>query len=439
MTRRQGPILETTIDVEDSAAVDLEPWLRENLSAYRSDAGIEDVQLFLSASVDRTSHIAQFSFESEEALDEFMAGRLSALENDIDEAADGAATHSSRVLKEDRSQNIPGDDTCLNCDTPLRGQYCAQCGQRSQSRLISLWELITDAFGDLFELDSRLWKTLGPLLVRPGRLTADYLQGKRARFMPPFRTYLVLSLLFFVVAFFDPREDLAILYADESIPEQAAGAEGSAALTDSETESVATPGGEEEVEANDEPEFNVTIGGEPIEEGSCQIDDEDMADIPAWLRSRLTKQRLIHICETASIDDGQQLLENVLDNIPAALIVLLPFMAFALKALYPLSRRFYVEHLLFFVHFHAFFFLLLTLQILWVRTIAMLGLNTAIGVIPVIVSSFYIPIYLFKSMRRVYGQGFLLTLLKYAVLLAVYAIGFSLTMLGAFAIAAFSI
>ena len=167
--------------------------------------------------------------------------------------------------------------------------------------------------------------------------------------------------------------------------------------------------------------------------------DEDMADVPAWLRSRLTKQRLTHICEQASLDDGQQLLENVLDNIPAALIVLLPLMAFALKALYPLSRRYYVEHLLFFVHFHAFFFLILTLQILWLRLIGVLGVNEAIGVLPVIVSSFYIPVYLFKSMRRVYGQGFLLTLVKYLALLAVYAVGFSLIMFGAFAIAAFSI
>ncbi|MDJ0916387.1 MAG: DUF3667 domain-containing protein [Woeseiaceae bacterium] len=422
MTRRQGPILETAIVVDNEAAVELEAWLADYLSAYRSDAGIVDVQLFTAAAEERSSYVAQFSFESDEAIDEFMAGRLASLERDIDDAAaDEAISHSTRVLREDRSQNIPGEDFCLNCGAPLRGQYCAQCGQRSQSRLISLWELISDAFGDLFELDSRLWKTLGPLLIRPGRLTADYLQGKRARFMPPFRTYLVLSLLFFVVAFFDPREDLAILYVDESVPEQSAGA------------------GENSDASEEEPDFNVTVGGDPVGEGNCQIDDEDMADIPSWLRSRLTKQRLTHICEKATMDDGQQLLENVIDNIPAALIVLLPLMAFALKALYPLSRRYYVEHLLFFVHFHAFFFLLLTLQILWVRTIAMLNLNEAVGVLPVIVSSFYIPIYLFKSMRRVYGQGFFLTLLKYLVLLAVYVAGFAAIMLGAFAIAAFSI
>ena len=101
---------------------------------------------------------------------------------------------------------------CLNCGAAVTGQYCGQCGQRSTTRLISLWELVRDAFGDLFELDSRLWRTMIPLLVRPGLLTRDYLQGRRARYMPPFRMYLVLSLLFFVIAFFDPHEQLAIFY-----------------------------------------------------------------------------------------------------------------------------------------------------------------------------------------------------------------------------------
>ena len=421
MTLRSGPILETAIVVNEPTDSGLGEWLGGYLSQYESDAGIADVQLLHRTSDDTTSYVAQLAFESNEALDEFLAGRLARLEDDIEERAAGVATLSSRILREDTQRAAASDKTCLNCDSPLRGQYCAQCGQRSQSRLISLWELIKDAFGDLFELDSRLWQTLGPLLVRPGQLTADYLRGKRARFMPPFRSYLVLSLLFFVVAFFDPREDLAILFPDESVQEQV---DGTADETDAQ---------------DDGPEFNITVGGEPVEDGDCQIDDEDMADVPAWLRSRLTKQRLTHICEQASLDDGQQLLENVLDNIPAALIVLLPLMAFALKALYPLSRRYYVEHLLFFVHFHAFFFLILTLQILWLRLIGVLGVNEAIGVLPVIVSSFYIPVYLFKSMRRVYGQGFLLTLVKYLALLAVYAVGFSLIMFGAFAIAAFSI
>src|SRR5210317_2067147 len=114
---------------------------------------------------------------------------------------------------------LPEHPSCLKCGTELLGQYCGRCGQRARSRLISLWELLQDAFGDLLELDSRLWRTLIPLLIRPGQLTRDYLEGRRARYMPPFRMYLVLSVVFFVVAFFDPRDDLSLLFEPEPVPE----------------------------------------------------------------------------------------------------------------------------------------------------------------------------------------------------------------------------
>ena len=107
-------------------------------------------------------------------------------------------------------------EVCLNAGTKLAGQYCGNCGQRATSRLISVWELLRDAVGDRLELDSRLWRTLVPLVIRPGQLTRDYLEGRRARVMPPFRMYLVLSILFFLVAFFDPREELGILFEPQA-------------------------------------------------------------------------------------------------------------------------------------------------------------------------------------------------------------------------------
>ena len=117
-----------------------------------------------------------------------------------------------------RTVQPPDHPDCLNCGARLRGQYCGDCGQRATSRLISLWELLRDGFGDLLDLDSRLWQTLRPLLIRPGLLTLDYLQGRRARYMPPFRMYLVLSVVFFIVAFFDPRDDLSLLFEPEPPP-----------------------------------------------------------------------------------------------------------------------------------------------------------------------------------------------------------------------------
>ncbi len=318
-----------------------------------------------------------------------------------------------------------------------------------------MWELVSDAFGDLFELDSRLWQTMIPLMARPGRLTHDYLQGRRARFMPPFRMYLVLSLLFFLVAFFDPREELGLLF--EPQPETAAPAESDEASADADA-AVAEAMDEvdevlEELAADgiviggelpedfdiDEDGFRFELGTEVESDGECNFDASDLEDLPGWLARRLTVERLQRICEKTRLDDGRALVDSLIDNIPAALIVLLPLMALVLKALYPLSKRYYVEHLLFFVHFHAFFFLLLSLQILFARLGGMLAIPEPIVILTLVFSSFYVPIYLFVAMRRVYGQGRIITFLKYFVLLIAYLLGFAATMLGALVIAAFSI
>ena len=63
----------------------------------------------------------------------------------------------------------------------------------------------------------------------------------------------------------------------------------------------------------------------------------------------------------------------------------------------------------------------------------------ALPIIFTVLTSFYIGIYLFIAMRRVYGQGFIVTFFKYIILLIAYSFGFTMTMLGALAIAAFSI
>ena len=346
----------------------------------------------------------------------------------------------------------PDHPNCLNCGTELRGQYCGSCGQRARGRLISLWELLQDAFGDLFELDSRLWRTLVPLLLRPGRLTKDYLEGRRARYMPPFRMYLVLSVIFFVVAFFDPADDLSLLFEPEPAPtpEEVAEHEQAVAEKRKETEAEVNEVLQELVDegvisedarkAAEEAEgTNFKITSDESDEGlNFQIDEETgectvtgAERMPDWLQRRLTPERLKKLCEEIGADEGTTLGNLVLDNIPVALIVLLPIMAMVLKALYPLSRRYFVEHLLFFVHFHSFFFLVLTLQVLFARVASLVHLPEVLKILILVAAAFYIPVYLYKAMRKVYEQGHFFTLTKYIVLVVAYMIGATFTMLGA--------
>jgi len=448
MTNQSGPIYEVTFFVDRDVADDCDRWLKDHVRNALREPGIVDCSVFPMADGEkgRVRRVCLHVLASDEALDDFLDGTGTDLDSELEAEFGEQISINGRILREDQSSGVTPESSpdCLNCGAQLRGQYCAACGQRSRSRLISLWELISDAFGDLLEIDSRLWQTMVPLLNRPGRLTHDYLQGRRARYMPPFRMYLVLSLLFFVVAFFDPREELGLLFepqpesaSEEKISE--AERETQEALDELVEEGVVV-GVElpEEVEI-DEDGFRLSFGEEAEIDEDCNIDASEMDDMPDWLARRLTPERVKRVCERTRLDDGRALLDNLLDNIPAALIVLLPLMAFVLKALYPLSKRYYVEHLLFFVHFHAFFFLILSLQIVFARFAAMLAIPEAIVVLTLVAVSFYIPVYLFIAMRRVYGQGRLITFFKYIVLVIAYAMGFFSTMLAALAIAAFSI
>ncbi len=422
MPERSGPIYEVRLFVDRDVATDCDLWLEEHVRESLQAKEIAECNVFPIASDDpsQIGRVCQHVLASDAAVGDFLDSFTAQFETKIANQFDAKAEFTDRLLRVDDTHDVPRDESpdCLNCGTHLRGQYCGNCGQRSRSRLIKLWELISEAFGDLFELDSRLWQTVVPLIIRPGQLTHDYLQGRRARFMPPFRMYLVLSLIFFVVAFFNPREELGLLFEIPDEQEEIAAAQ-------------------EEVEDGVFVVFNDN-GDEEVED-DCEVDMDDTEGMPDFLMRRFTPERVRQVCEQIIADKGKSLSEKVIGNVPAALIVLLPLMALVLTALYPLSRRYYVEHLLFFVHFHAFLFLLLTLQIAFVRLMTVLGVYELLATLTVVASSIYIPVYLFVAMRRVYGQSRFITFLKFIVLMSAYIIGFSTILLLTFALAAFSI
>jgi len=453
MSSVNGPIYEVTLSIEPEIIDAFDGWLAEHLEAMLELPGFVKADIFELEEDERgrAQRVAQYYLESEADLEHYLAGPAQAMRQAaIDRFAEQFEA-TRRILRPTDFDDgeLKQVQHCLNCDAALRGQYCASCGQRARSRLISIWELTRDAFGDLFELDSRLWRTLLPLLTRPGKLTRDYLEGRRACFMPPFRTYLVLSILFFLVAFFDPRDDLGVLFepqapaAEES---EAADAESSVVDPDEildELEEQGIVGGDDLTREELEETIDAATEGTQFrisaEDGECDIEDIESSDIPLWLAKRLTKERLQLVCARIQADDGSAFLSKMLDNVPAALFILLPLMALVLKILYPLSKRYYVEHLLFVVHYHAFFFLMLILQILFARAGLLVGLPETALTLTLVATSAYIPVYLYKSMRRVYEQGHAITSVKFAMLTLAYFFGFATIMFFAAVFAAFAI
>ncbi|MEM8487312.1 MAG: DUF3667 domain-containing protein, partial [Bacteroidota bacterium] len=88
---------------------------------------------------------------------------------------------------------------CANCDAPVTGPFCQTCGQRHDSHLHPFRQLVSDALSTVLNLDGRFYQTFR-LMFKPGRLTEAYLDGQRARYVPPFRLYLSFSIVYFALA-----------------------------------------------------------------------------------------------------------------------------------------------------------------------------------------------------------------------------------------------
>ncbi len=448
MTQDGDPVYEVLCTVDPDAVDEVAGWLESHAASLDELPCLVHARVLRLASngADRAELVCHFRLTGSDAdIDEFINDPAAGFEASLRERFGDRVSLEARLLLAESL--LPAARTaanCPNCGARLRGQYCGECGQRARSRMISLWELLREAFDDLFDVDSRLWRTLLTLLFRPGLLTRDYLRGRQARYMPPFRTYLVLSLLFFIVAFFDPREKFELFFEpDQETAQSEKAAETRERrrqiLRDLADEGILIPESRSAAASIETSGSAEEPGGTLNIDARCDIESMRQVNLSGWLARRLTPERLQQICERVLVDSGRALINNLLETIPAALIVLLPIMAFVLRLLYPLSRRYYVEHLLFFVHVHAFFFLILTLEVLFARGAALVALPGSITTLLIVAGVVYIPVYLFVAMRRVYRQGRLITGIKYVTLTVAYLAGLQLTMLGSLAVAAFSI
>jgi hypothetical protein len=328
---------------------------------------------------------------------------------------------------------VPATATrCLNCGAELSGPWCAACGQRDDREVHTLGHFAHQAFEGLTHADSRLWRTLWPLLVKPGFLTREFFRGRRQRYLPPFRLYLVISLLFFVVLSLLPGDGVVQVGGvttgnPAELAEQRARADAELARLAAEEAAATDPTKKAAIAiarrgaevVRDEVMKSLPPANESREARAkrvCNLSYEGPFD--AWLTPRLNAG-----CRKSVIDEGS-LGDALLRNFPRALFVLLPAMALLMMLLYWRPRRYYVEHLLLLVHNHAFIFLLLLVQL---PVEALVSDTWAEG--PVIFALIaYIAWYVYRSMRVYYGQSGRRTFAKFAALGFAFVIASSLVM-----------
>jgi Protein of unknown function (DUF3667) len=294
---------------------------------------------------------------------------------------------------------------CGNCGATLMGPYCSKCGQHAHESARSVSVLFHDAWHTATHLDGRLWQSLYILLFKPGRLTKDYFAERRARYLPPVRLYLVLSVLFFGFGLAAPEKSRV---PPPPAPPDATSPH--AAAPNEAAPEGAAEAGKTSAARKKSRKFSFGIS-------NC---DGINSSIP-WVQDSLRRS-----CARNPESYVESVEHRTVANFPKMMFLLLPMMALVMLILYWRPRRYYVEHLVFFIHSHAAIFLLLLIEVLLGWIAAWLAWGAFAGWVMAIIT-LYSTWYVYRAMRVYYGQGRLLTLAKLFVVGFVYLIGFALT------------
>jgi hypothetical protein len=105
---------------------------------------------------------------------------------------------SNAVDNQARGDDAKETKNCANCGTPLTGAYCHACGQSSHIHR-SLLHMFEEVLHGIFHFDTKAWRTIPALVLKPGHLTKQYIEGKRTSFVSPLALFLFLIFLMFFV------------------------------------------------------------------------------------------------------------------------------------------------------------------------------------------------------------------------------------------------
>ncbi len=351
---------------------------------------------------------------------------------DINPEGQGLTRHADPALTL-ATKKLAGSAHCLNCGTDLKGPFCYYCGQPDRNFMRFFPTLLRDMMEDLLDLDSRFMRTLKPLLFKPGRLTRDYMSGRRFRYAPPMRVYIFSSIVFFLLAAFlssdaittngvkDDNIHLATTSTDEAQNLSNGTLDDPQMLEQKHIDTDQTKSGTA-TKKPDEPIFDVkdlSFNDQPYDRETNPV---DIKWLPDWINERINEEIEGSPQKAEQIDNNPNLIvDKVFDILPATMFVLLPMVALIFKFWFLFAKRYYVEHLIFSLHNHSFLFVSLTL-ILLANTSDTLLINsghqtaaTAVGWLVALIS-IWIPLYLLISLRVVYQQNWGLTIVKFAVI-----------------------
>lgn len=324
---------------------------------------------------------------------------------------------------------------CLNCGYPFVGTevYCPECGQKNKSKRIYFGSFLREVFNGFTSWDAKFWKTLFPLLIRPGKVSKDYIEGKRARYTNPFRFYLTTSIIFFLVLGLGQRyNEFKSLQEGKTISSELIRV--NANDEELNRDSIKKHLYEGVINVNvdslivsEQQKDSVTVTGTPatllgLEKLNTFIQFSRKNPVIAtdkaldslqkkktfsnrfwYSRARLANELV------ASKEALVKFNQEIISYFSIALFVFLPIFALFLYLFYIRRGKTYVEHLVFTFHTQTVFFILFTVFYI-------ISQFFEVGIVKLVqLFSVLFLVYLFLAMKNFYAQGKLKTLLKFCL------------------------
>ncbi len=320
----QTVIYEVNLSVDVDVIERFDDWLHQHTQEMLAIPG------FISASTsvpdvtneNRKHRCVQYRLSNQAALDDYLAHQAERMRAKADLEFEGRYKANRRVLSVAQAE-LAKHDACANCGAELSGRFCAVCGQREEPRVPSIASVTSEFTNEVFVIESKLWRSFRTLIFNPGELTSVYLAGRRQLYMSPLRLYLLFSIMTFAYLS-SINMDLSI----ETNPniELVDGGETPAAKLDLKT---------------DEPvNFDSVLLSDEIEDQIGQKIDDAVSSIKSDIKD----------------GNAQAVANKFMQPLPKALFLFLPFVALLFKILFLGSGRYYVEHLIYVLHNHAFLF-----------------------------------------------------------------------------------
>ena len=327
---------------------------------------------------------------------------------------------------------------CENCGAELQGHWCAQCGQPAIEYRRSFRYVVADLLNEFLNWDSKFFTTIALLILKPWRLTNEFLAGKRVRYVNPLRLYLLASILFFFAVnfgakgiHFDPskldakdRAELESDLKDADLPPEAR-KKLEALLRDSSPSPAPSPLTNEPSPSPAPTASSDVASPQPAESANEQKKNEQkkygkIGERPFVVfdggKSSTPFERWIEARAKEKMGEkGTKMglfVTTLLSNLPYMMLCCIPLFAFVLKVLYIRRRIFYIDHLIYALHIHTFFYTAIMLIVL-----ATIGLNRfapgpiADWLIALLWIAFVTQIFL--SIRYVYRQGWFFSIFKF--------------------------